>query len=432
MFLKNASYSVATNLISSAIALLQSVLVARYLGANALGVIAASQAILLTLRSIVGFRLDEAATFFINRLDFDISGQRKEAIKIVSTVFTLEIITITTASFLSIFGFFVIVKFGNEGNYDFYILLLAIIVLFTSALDALFTTIIRYQHKYKFLSAVEILTSISSISLIIILISIGELNIYTYLFCLLFLGISKYLFYWTTVQGFVKNKLKFNLSLISGLLNNSNSLRFRSYQSRFFSFIKAGYVSSSLSQLCKSSPFLLLALISTSEMVGNFRVAMNLANLGSYLITPFNNVLFQWLNKFHGNLTAIGFCHLYKGRLMLWSLIVLFITIVVWFVAADLITFLYGNSYSDSVTIFRILLCGICFNNAFFWVRTLALIQGYEKAVYSTTTYISLLQLSIIYPLSFFCGVNSITFSLSLAWALSPIAFFIAVMKQRP
>jgi O-antigen/teichoic acid export membrane protein len=428
MLLKNSSYNVIANILCSAIALMQSIFIARYFGPETLGILVASQALVLTLRSFIGFRLDEAAAYYINRLN--IKSQKTDIIKIIRVIFTIEFITITFTSFLSAASFFLLAIYAPEKNYNFLVVFLSSILLFTTTLDIVFTSIARYQNRYKLLFMCDTLIAIFSIIVIGSIYLVNHLNIFTYLIALIIIGVLKFVFYINFLKKNIEMNVLFDFVSICGLFNFPQRKNTIIDHNSLFKFIRGGYVSSSLSQLCKNSPFFLLGLIGTPEMIGHFRVALNLASVGNYLITPFSNVLFQWLNKFHHNIDIIKFYFSYKFYILLWFLLVLLATSIVMFYANSLITIFYGLSYSPSILIFTILLIGISLNTSLFWVRPIALVAGQSAKVYSITTYISLLQLCIIYPCSIYFGVSGIAASLSFAWAAGPLFFAIISIKS--
>jgi O-antigen/teichoic acid export membrane protein len=243
------------------------------------------------------------------------------------------------------------------------------------------------------------------------------------------LGILKFFFFKLVINNLLNEKIKFKFTKIINLLKHYNKNNTYN-EKRYFQFIRSGYLSSSLSCLCKSSPFFLLGLVSNADTVGNFRVAVNLANIGNYIIIPLNNFLFQWLNKYNKNIEINHFFYIYKSKLILWFFLVLISTICALIMANQIVVFLYGMQYIESIVIFKILLCGISISNAFFWIRTLCLVRGHEKFVYNITSYICILQLLLIYPISIMYNVNGIAFSLSLAWAVGPFAFFLIFWRK--
>lgn len=402
---------------NSLIILLEGALIARAFGSEGLGVWATLQAIFLILSSIFGFRTVEALTRHLVRSKAG-KNRAKQSL-LVSAAMLVDGLSLMVVAMV---GVIVGVIFGDKILDGMEIPLAVYCLLGISFIakfpDNTWVSVTRMTRQFWRLAGLRVIHSITRLLILVLLwlVDLFTINslVFTYagtalIVCIYqFINISK----WMRLES-----LPPLLFLAMGFWGSE--LR------DFRRFLRAGFLTTSLSGTVKNADILILGALGTNSDVGLYRIGKSLAGSMQSLSSVLSQVIFQDLSEWieRGMINEV---RLYIGKVML-KLVLPFtgVYIVGGYIIWYAIPLIYGAAFESSRLLFFILLVGMWVSSILFWVTPALLAMEKLKAYVLLTIFNSLVALFLYAILTPIYGAVGTAIALSSTWAVGHLSFLI-------
>lgn len=362
--LKNTGYLFSSSTISMVFVAVQSVLAARLLGVDTLGLITVAMSFVTMVNQLFSFRMGEFMVRFFGKAMTE--GNLDHAGAAVKTSALLEAITSLLA-----FGFLLLIaplgaKFLAKDPGSLYLFQLFGIAILANFATETANGVLRILNHYKVQGIITLIQSILTFSMITLAFLFrGDILtiLWAYLIGKIFVGLSPIVVALNKLKKDVSpDWWKSKISVLPSIKEMAN-------------FAISTNLSGSLKLVVSESEPLWVGFLLNTQAVGLFKVAMAIVGLLTIPITPFNFTAFpeitrsvvgrfwQTLRKLLRRVTLVS---------AVWTLsAMLFMTVFgKWLIS------LYGTEFLPGYPTLIILLIGFGFSNIFFWNRSLLLAFG--------------------------------------------------------
>ena len=393
--LKNTGYLFSSSTISMVFVAVQSVLAARLLGVETLGLVTVAMTFVTMINQLFSFRMGEFVVRFMTK-----ALAEKNTEHVCATVKASIIIEATT-SVIAFGVFFLVAPLGaryfakDPGSlYLFQIFSLAILANFTYETSS---GVLRVLNHYKVQAWITLIQSMITFSLITLAFFFKG-NILTilwaYLIGKIFLGLSP------TVVAFIKmNKdvspdwWKTRVSILPSLKEMSH-------------FAISSNLSGTVKLVFSESEPLWVGLFLNTQAVGLYKVAMAIVGLIIIPITPFNSTSFPEISRSVAEKAWGQLRKLLKRVTTISAVWTLGVTLGMILFGKWLI-WIYGADFLAGYPTLMILLAGFGFSNIFFWCRSLLLSFGKANIPLYVLTASGLLKVGLSFYLVPKYGINA-------------------------
>lgn len=413
--LKDLSFLFSEKLLGILLGLATTFMAYRMLAAQGFGVIGILESTFACATSLVAFRTTESLTRSL--IDFKQKGVAVTSLVRISL--TIDLATRIIAMVLVAMAFYLFS--GYFGNHQVSIDLL--LLMFAGQLlifpQDTFFSLIREQREFKYLTMASISSKIALLVGVGLLFFFNQTSVYLYLLALIASNALQLCFYIVYIRGYCDRDRQGVSPLADGLKAFTNPFRFYrddSY-SDYWYFLKMGFWTSTLSGLIKNgTDMIIMGLVGTTVDIGHYKLAKSLAGriqLVPQILSPY---FFQDFSEW---VTARKFDrlrHFLKRVAILWTPLVIVISLVAYLVSQPVITQLFGESSAPAVTHFRILLTGIFVQLSLFWIQPLILSMKLLKAQLIGVAFVTFGFFSIILFATPMLGVYSVSTALAFAW----------------
>jgi len=363
-FVKNSSFQLTTNLVTSGAAFIQTILLARYLGVEKYGVLALLMTYAQFVGQFVSFNTWEVVTKYGS--DFMVAGRRDKLLAAVKLGYLAEIAAGGVAVVVCMAGSGLASReLFHAAGLEMIVLVYSPVLLF-GFMDNTSNAILRIHSQFKTIAVRDIvfaffrlfsllavlLLSSSLLSVVLVLLLHGlVLTIFNFLLGFRLLKCS--------LLELVQTKLKV-------LLDHRAAIR---------SFVVNNYFSQCWTMIIGSTDTLFLGYFRSTTEVGLYRMGKNFFNLLARFIEPFYMVIYPDLAKLWAAKRYSSFLGLVKRGAILVTAVVTPLVLLVLFLIPTIITYAVGTGFLDAVDLSRVLICGAWVAAVFFWTRPAVLVM---------------------------------------------------------
>lgn len=405
---KNSAYQLFTNLVSKFGALIFTIILARLLMPELFGLYSLALGTILLFSTISNLGSNQALIRFLSK---SLTKKQQKAKAYTLYFFKLRIILV----FISLVALASLSKFmaNNFYNKPIFFALLAgtlyiLFINFFGILDSIFMS----QNNFKQVFYKETLFQISRIIIIplviILTLSLGEE--------ILTMSIILALAFCLSLSAFIS----IMISRKSLLYLKEDSKNLTKKQKKSFNiFISALAITALSGMFFSYIDTLFLGVFTTSEMIGFYKAAITLIGAAVPLIT-FATAFFPIFSKLKGKQAKKAL-----GKLLSISIPISILALIFSFIIAPyLISFVYGEAYSNAVLIFRIFTILLVVDPLIAIYSTFHISQNKplkvtKAIIYSTAINIILNSVFIIYLLKIRAPQYSIVLGITLATLIS-------------
>jgi O-antigen/teichoic acid export membrane protein len=393
--LKNTGYMFSSSTISMVFVAIQSVLAARLLGVNTLGLITVAMTFVTMVNQLFSFRMGE---FVVRYLSKALSEKNFEhAGAVVKTSILVE----TTTSIIA-FGFMLLIaplgaKYAAKDPNSLYLFQLYALAILANFATETSNGVLRVLNHYKVQGWITLIQSgitFTSITLAFIFHGSVLFILLAYLIGKIFLGTSPIMV--------AMKKMKEEVS-VDWWKNKTSILPELKEMSHF---AISTNLSGTLKLIVSESEPLWVGLFLNTHAVGLYKVAMAVVGLMIIPITPFNFTAFPEITQSVVSKLWTQLRNLLRRITLLSVLWTVSVTLFMVFFGKWLIG-IYGPEFPQAFPTLLILLAGFGFSNIYFWNRSLLLSFGKANIPLYIMAVAGLLKIGLSFFLVPKFGVNA-------------------------
>ncbi len=363
--LGGGAYLYAGGLGTSALALVQGIIVARALGPANYGIWGVALATCALTQALLGFRTTEPLTRYLVELRDD--GRPATLVKLLHTAFLTDLATRTVA-ILVVVAVSPLVAATVAGGADalpVYFIVAATTVL--SSADAVWYCVVRDRREFRLLAGLPLAFTAFQVLAVAACWLGGWFDLVT--LAIVYTAVAAVRFVAKLAHVVRLARSAYAIELVA----RPSVGGFRGELAGFWRFMGMTYVSSVISALVKNGDMLILGYFRPENEVGWYRLARNMASLIHNAASSLAEVAYQDLSEL---VAARRFARLRRELLRVtrvWVPLVLAGMCVAFLVAGPVIRFVYGDDYAASTRSFHIFILGVGVAMMLFWTRPLGL-----------------------------------------------------------
>ncbi len=405
--LKNTGYMFSSSTLSMLFVAVQSVLAARLLGVETLGLITVAMTFVAMVNQLFSFRMGEFVVRYMSKAMAE--GNIEHAGAVVKTSALVETITSVIA-----FGFMLLIaplgaKYAAKDSSSLYLFQIYALIILANFATETANGVLRVLNHYKVQGWITLIQS----GITFTLITLAFLFKGNVLIILLAYLIGK-IFLGTSPIMIAMRKMKTDIS--SDWWKNKSSILPELKEMSHFAV--STNLSGTLKLIISESEPLWVGLFLNTEAVGLYKVAMAIVGLMIIPITPFNFTAFPEITKSVASKLWPQLRKLLKRITSVSAVWTLSVTVFMILFGKWLIG-IYGPEFPEAFPTLLILLAGFGFSNIFFWNRSLLLSFGKANIPVYIMAGAGLLKIGLSFYLVPKFGVNAEAILLSGYFILS-------------
>lgn len=351
--LQDSSVMMAGNWVVMGISLVQSVVLARVLGATNYGLIILAIASVTIIIQFLDIRTGEGLTKFMGKAL--VNNQPTEAMTFFHIGLTADLILmLMSVIVVLVVAPFLVTWQQKDPILQELVWIYTAAVPFVSVQGAFRSVLITFK-RFKQIAGLNILSSFSLFAAVIILASYGTKAVM-----------------WGYVGAGIFTFLIWALSSLHLLQKNFNSWRGTNYRLAWQSFYPVAFhtsLTASVKSIFSHIDILLLGALWPTSSVSYYKIAGSAASILTLPIKPLQMAIFPAINEAWNADNRERVLSLIKN-FVLYSSIITLIGGIMLFIAADfLVILIYGTEFSPVANLIRILIISILISNSLLWGR---------------------------------------------------------------
>jgi len=367
--LKNTSFLFSSSVTASGLGFVQSIIVARMLGAGGYGFWALITTYVLVVQLVVDFRVWETVTKYLS--EFMVKGDTARAMATVKLAYTVDFLTGILSFGIAVAAAPVAGRIFGRGDFAEYAWIVAISSL-VATVNGSSTAILRVFDRFKWISFEEIVRSVVSLALVlaVALMGYGLKGIaVAYVLTASFSALLLTAISFSTVRARLPGTLKTGrLSLL------------KDRTSEIASFLMHTNITAFWPLITRNADVLILGMFRSSVEVGFYQLAKNFVFVISKLQGSLYSSIFPEITRLWAEGNRLRFARFLKQLSFMTASVFIPFGVVLFFVAGPLIRLLYGDEFAPAVTALRIMEWGVIASCVFVWTRPVIIGIGKPKA----------------------------------------------------
>jgi O-antigen/teichoic acid export membrane protein len=412
-----ATGNAAVNLIG----LVQTILIAKFMGASIVGLLGIISSYAIILNSISGFRTSDCLTKFI--VEYKLDSKPKEMRHIIALSLSLDVTTRILAVICFVGGAFFLEKLMINDPRSFWAFAFTVVLSLSTSLDSVWFSLMRDENRYTEISSVNAILAIIKTSLIALLALWGALNIKSLAIVMVLSGLLRLI----AVGIGVRRIMYARFGSSPGFSEYLAALRNYDKDAGFWTNMRAGWFSTLVSTIVKNGDTLLLGGAVSIAEVGVYKTARTIVSAIQSIFSNFQQAAYQEINmlvcerKFRELRTMLArtTTAILIAGLAVW--------VAAWITAPAVLSFLYGSDFIGAAKILNILLLGLALSFCLYWVPVLGISLGFGPSIYRNTSLVGLVSIFLMAMAAKYFGSIGVSFALAGAWAFSAGILLITV-----
>ncbi len=420
----NGSYLFGGSAAAMALALLQTLILARALGPADFGIWSSVQAYVLVAYSLCTFRTSEPVTRYL--VEFRERSQRDLVELLLGSALATEVVTRILALAVIVGSAPWLAKElpGGAGAIPLYMLIGTMQV--CAVFDQVWFSVARDLGRYRAIAALNTVFPLMRVVGLAVLLAAGRLNLISAGWLMALTGAIQAIL----TGGCLFGAMAEGYGLRFGGLARIQAFRRRQELAGFWGFMGATFLWSICSSAIKEADTLVLGFFRSAEEVGWYRLAKSLAATLMRVGEMLSQVIYQDFSELvvRNDLAEV------RRRVLLlcrtWLPLVVVTTLVGLLLARPVLVLVFGAAFEPSVLPFQMLLVASGFVTMFFWVRPIVL----ALELYWYNFRVTLVQGLLLLPLNIvMCqhyGILGATATLALSWIAGYAALLLPAARR--
>jgi len=355
---QNVSLIFSTNILTTIITFIQTVILARLLGVEYFGLLAIITSYAIILEQIIDVRIGEWITKYLSMFWVE-----KNEYKTLALIKSGLIISTLVGVISLIFGFFitrpvVIYLFHQESFLPlFYIHIIVLpFVVYYSYSDS----ILRFFGKYWGLSMIKVLSALFKLILLLLILAFAKsiTNVIYIITCSIIIENLVLLFFTLFI---IKRQIRvgWTNAPIKLLTKDFYSMKQLLFHTKFRSFIRIFFLRGDI---------LLLGMLSVPEQVGLYKLAKNIIGLLMQISTPIYHVIFPEINRLWHMKDQDKFVRFVRSVTKLTVIVVGSAAFILYFGSPFIINIFFNKSFIGANKLVQVMIFGLAIQQIFSWV----------------------------------------------------------------
>ncbi|HUN55810.1 MAG TPA: oligosaccharide flippase family protein [Smithella sp.] len=365
-FITNSSYQLLSSMVATTVALVQAIVLGRYLGVFNYGILALLTTYALFVDQFVSCNMWEFVIKY--GTDYLANNERNKYLATVKLGYMLDaasgmaalLIIVIAAKSVATYIFHSPAMAAYAGLYS--------LIILCSFVDNTSNGVLRIHGRFGFISLRDTTLAVSRLALVWMMLMLGHgLN-----------GVIAAMLIISFIQMIINLMITFKQLECSpiALLRGADLGLLKNQRKEMKAFLANNYLTQCWAMVIANADMIILGYYSSPIQAGLYRMGKNFVNILARVVDPFYTVIYPDLVSARAKMNYENFLSLIKKGTAAVAMLVTPLTVVILIAVPFILKFAVGENFIGAAAPARLLVSGAWFAALFFWTRPALLAMG--------------------------------------------------------